>query len=257
MWTSIRILIQYDYSGEWAFTVGMPAKSGVSGCIYVVIPDFGCFSLYSPPLDPIGNSVRGVEFCKRLVDVFNFHNFDSMQRTGHRRRIDPRVNKAISEREGKVAALYAAAEGDLTELQRLVRGGVSPNSTDYDKRSLLHLAASAGHIAIVRYLLRFEELDIHVVDRWGGTPLSDAEKYHHTKIARLIEATATHQTSIEDSDQSAEFLGEEEVQLSNPDDRLSSIEHENEVIQVDTLAEPQSPNTLASRFFKGMALINK
>ena len=28
----------YDYAGEWAYEVGMPAKSGVSGCIIAVIP---------------------------------------------------------------------------------------------------------------------------------------------------------------------------------------------------------------------------
>ena len=28
----------YDYAGEWAYDVGMPAKSGVSGCIIAAIP---------------------------------------------------------------------------------------------------------------------------------------------------------------------------------------------------------------------------
>jgi glutaminase len=28
----------YDFSGEWAFTVGVPAKSGVAGAIMVVVP---------------------------------------------------------------------------------------------------------------------------------------------------------------------------------------------------------------------------
>ena len=29
----------YDYSGEWGVTVGLPAKSGVAGLVYIVIPN--------------------------------------------------------------------------------------------------------------------------------------------------------------------------------------------------------------------------
>jgi len=28
----------YDYSGEWAYSVGIPAKSGVGGCVFLVVP---------------------------------------------------------------------------------------------------------------------------------------------------------------------------------------------------------------------------
>jgi glutaminase len=49
------------------YSIGIPAKSGVSGAIFAIIPNFGCISIYSPPLDVIGNSVRGVDFFKRAV----------------------------------------------------------------------------------------------------------------------------------------------------------------------------------------------
>lgn len=79
----------YDFSGEFAFSVGIPAKSGVSGAIMLAIPNVGGITVWSPLLDELGNSVRGIEFCKRLVSRFKFHTFDSMLGLGDSR-IDPR-----------------------------------------------------------------------------------------------------------------------------------------------------------------------
>lgn len=50
----------YTGSGEWAYTVGLPGKSGVGGGILAVAPGKLAIAAFSPPLDPAGNSVRGV-----------------------------------------------------------------------------------------------------------------------------------------------------------------------------------------------------
>ena len=62
----------YDYSGEFAFKIGIPSKSGVSGPIMMVIPNVMGMVSWSPSLDYIGNSYRGVEFCKEIGKTFNF-----------------------------------------------------------------------------------------------------------------------------------------------------------------------------------------
>lgn len=65
----------YDYSGSWIFRVGMPAKSGVSGGIMAVLPGQFGLGVFSPRLDPKGNSVRGIRVCEQLSEDFGLHLF--------------------------------------------------------------------------------------------------------------------------------------------------------------------------------------
>jgi glutaminase len=49
----------YTASGDWAYRVGLPGKSGVGGGILAVAPGMLAIAAFSPPLDAAGNSVRG------------------------------------------------------------------------------------------------------------------------------------------------------------------------------------------------------
>ena len=66
----------YDFSGNWAFDVGVPAKSGVGGGIVGVVNRQLGIGTYSPRLDPKGNSVRGVAAFTEIADELGLHAFE-------------------------------------------------------------------------------------------------------------------------------------------------------------------------------------
>jgi glutaminase len=66
----------YDHAGEWAYRVGMPAKSGVSGGILGIVNRQLGIAVYSPKLDARGNSVRGILACKDLANELGLHAFE-------------------------------------------------------------------------------------------------------------------------------------------------------------------------------------
>jgi glutaminase len=65
----------YDAAGQWAYDVGVPAKSGVSGGILAVVPGKGGIGVYSPGLDDHGNSARGVRVCEEISRRLGLHVF--------------------------------------------------------------------------------------------------------------------------------------------------------------------------------------
>lgn len=175
----------YDFSGEFAFTIGLPAKSGVAGGLMIVIPNLMGIAVYSPRLDELGNSVRGIEFCKELIQNFNFHIYDSL--TGNlQQKKDPRVNRIQSKIDSVISLCWAASEGDLFEVQSLIAKGVDVDAADYDGRTAMHLAASEGHPKVVRYLLN-KRAQVSPCDRWGNTPLADAIRGNHTEVIKILE----------------------------------------------------------------------
>lgn len=96
----------YDDAGDWASTVGMPAKSGVGGGIMAVLPGQAGLAVYAPPLDSHGNSVRGVAACRRVSRDMEMH-FVRSARVG---RSAIRAHYAIDRAPSKVRRNSEAAE---------------------------------------------------------------------------------------------------------------------------------------------------
>ena len=173
----------YDFSGEYAFSVGLPAKSGVSGALVIVAPNVGSFALFSPRLDSNHNSVRGVEFSRLLVNKFAFHCFDHDDIND---KINPVENRELAEYNFTFELIWAASTGDMPEIRRLLLLGADINSRDYDNRTALHLAAAEGHTNIVTYLLS-KKADTNATDRRGARPIDDARENNHTDIVKIFE----------------------------------------------------------------------
>ena len=68
----------YDYSGQWAYRVGVPAKSGVAGGVMAVVNRQLGIGTYSPRLDQYGNSRRGTEVCAEMASRLGLHVFDCL-----------------------------------------------------------------------------------------------------------------------------------------------------------------------------------
>jgi len=56
----------YQNAGEFAFRVGLPAKSGVGGGIVAIVPHEMAIAVWSPELDDAGNSLAGVALLEAL-----------------------------------------------------------------------------------------------------------------------------------------------------------------------------------------------
>ena len=77
----------YDESGQWAYTAGLPAKTGVGGGIVAVVPGKMAIVGFAPPLNEAGNSIRATEAINYIDTQLGLNIFGS-----------PHVNARISSR---------------------------------------------------------------------------------------------------------------------------------------------------------------
>ncbi|XP_016397783.1 glutaminase kidney isoform, mitochondrial-like isoform X2 [Sinocyclocheilus rhinocerous] len=175
----------YDFSGQFAFHVGLPAKSGVSGAMLLVVPNIMGMMCWSPALDRVGNSIRGIHFCQELVSLFNFHNYDNLRHFA--KKLDPRRQTGHERNKSVVDLMFAAYSGDVSALRRIALSAVNMELTDYDTRTSLHVASAEGHLDAVKFLTHTCKVNPYAKDRWGNTPLDDAMQFGHSTVVKALQ----------------------------------------------------------------------
>ncbi|XP_063680959.1 glutaminase kidney isoform, mitochondrial-like isoform X1 [Bolinopsis microptera] len=174
-----------DYSGEFMFEVGLPAKSNKAGALIVVIPNVLGMCIWSPRLDRSMNSVRGIKFCRKFTEKFVFHQFDPCGRGSQK--VDPRRRDFTESKDQQsLTILFSAFNGKMTTLYRYLKEGVNFGWPDYDGRTALHLAVCGAQYDVCRFLIEKCQVDCSPVDRWDATPLDDAIKYGNQQIITYL-----------------------------------------------------------------------
>ena len=173
----------YDASGAFSQQVGLPAKSGVGGGVFLVIPQLMGICIFSPRLDKQGNSVRGIEMAKKITSKYLVHMFDGAMTNANR--IDPRIPISKWRANSCGEAIWAASNGDIRTLERLASEQKDLSVGNSDMRTPLHLAAAEGQLEVVQFLL--EQGVKPVPDRWGGYGYFDAKNNNHKKILNELD----------------------------------------------------------------------
>ncbi len=170
----------YDASGRFGRLVGLPAKSGVGGGILLVVPGVMGICTYSPRLDKIGNSLRGLDFFEQILERYALHMLEEPSVMGDRK-MDIRHPILQSKIKAFDEVVSAASQGDYDSLMLVKKHAGSSanfkeliNRKDYDGRTALHLAAKGSHKEMVEALLD-HGADPQCRDRWGDLAIHDAE----------------------------------------------------------------------------------
>ena len=198
----------YDYSGQWAFDVGVPAKSGVGGCVYMVIPNVCGIAVWSPRLDKIGNSERGVAVARELVKRVKLNAFEVFSGLATDKLVI--TTRKHSEEQKEIGELlYAASEGDVASLESQANAGTNVFEGDYDLRTAMHLAATEGQLNALEFLIKRaktynQENAINAKDRWGGTPFGDAIANKHEACAAMLKEAGGVEGSTDHYNKSSE-----------------------------------------------------
>ena len=139
--------------------------------IYAVIPGLCGIATYSPKLDKLGNSYRGIKFFRELVKKLNIHEYDSKNNDSLLtiNRLENNNLKILG-----FLLLDGCCNNNIDLVKECLSKGCNVNFQDYDKRTGLHLAYDENNIEIVQLLLEFGA-DKTLIDRWGKVPKNKIE----------------------------------------------------------------------------------
>ncbi|MGL5682508.1 MAG: glutaminase A [Marinifilaceae bacterium] len=69
----------YEHTGDWLYSSGVPAKTGVGGGVMGTVPGVMGIAAFAPPLDSAGNSVKAQAAIKYIAEQIGMHIFKGEQ----------------------------------------------------------------------------------------------------------------------------------------------------------------------------------
>ncbi len=218
----------YDGAGEWFYHVGLPAKSGVSGGLFAVLPGQLGIGVFSPPLDARGNSVRGVRVCLDLSRDLNFHLLGaagtppspvrasySPAAFGSKRMRSEGARELIREKATRAAVYELQGELSFSAVeeisQRFVEAGDDLLLAIVDLRRVSHVDAS-----VVPFLA---DIVVTLADR-GGTLAVSSHRHHSAFVDALSDVLSGGPT------ESLQLFAELDLALEWSEDELLAMSGE-------------------------------
>ncbi|VDM79580.1 unnamed protein product [Strongylus vulgaris] len=148
--------------------VGLPAKSGVAGDMIMVIPNVMGIAIYSPRLDSLGNTYRGLKFAEAFIEKFNFHNYDSLVYSDCKK-MDPRKVVTELDQDNTSRFMYAAKNGDISAMKSGIRR---------------RCGLSELRVVKVEGVTRSQH---QPQDKFDRTPLDDAKHFNHEDCIEILQ----------------------------------------------------------------------
>jgi len=189
----------YDGAGDWLYTVGLPAKSGVSGGILAVLPGKLGIAVFSPPLDEHGNSVRGLQVCQEMTHDLGLQLIEGGSQRPIRdvhsvadlgsKRIRSQAERAVLTHDGRgVLAVELQGELDFTATEKAIRRLGTGADADADAASMAIVDFSRVTVADVLAAPFFAELAETLAERGGRLVLSGLSE-HPEFLHAMVEIT--------------------------------------------------------------------
>ena len=143
----------------------------------IVIPGVCGLGVYQKNSEDKGISVDMKNFCNGLVGSFkNFHHLEKSKAC-----TEETVDHAV------VKLLFSAKLGNLEGVRRYwLKPDFDMNTSDYDGRTAMHVAASEGHLEIIKFLKNCCKCKVDLKDRFGHTAVDDAKQFGHPEIEKLL-----------------------------------------------------------------------
>lgn len=151
----------YDAAGDWLSTIGIPAKSGVSGGIIGSLPGQAGVATVSPRLDDHGTSVRGVKMFRKLSHDMGMHLME----------VPAPARTMLTGDDGDAWRYELQGSINFVGMERVVRT-IDEDPPEHDRIVIdltrVHEVRKVGrrmlHEAIRRLVLEGREVEVHDPD---------------------------------------------------------------------------------------------